>query len=197
MDVNVGSMADPDDIPGLAHFLEHLLFLGTAKYPMEDDYGKVCHFYRKFVSTSASTLGTPMRLRAKITPITTSRSPRNIFMGHLGLQFFVAPLFNPDGVDREMRAVDSEHKKNIQNDAWRMMQISRTASNPNHPYSKFATGCLETLSGKSEIRDGVHRIPRSILLCKSDTSGRLWQGIIGPTGGMDDRIILGRSQQAG
>lgn len=23
---------------GLAHFLEHMLFLGTAKYPDEDDY---------------------------------------------------------------------------------------------------------------------------------------------------------------
>ena len=28
MDVHVGSMSDPDDIPGLAHFCEHMLFLG-------------------------------------------------------------------------------------------------------------------------------------------------------------------------
>lgn len=68
-------------------------------------------------------------------------------------QFFIAPLFNPDGTDREMKAVDSEHKKNIQNDSWRLMQIGRTASNPKHPFSKFSTGCLETLSNKPEIRD--------------------------------------------
>ena len=41
LDVNIGSFANPDDIPGLAHFLEHLLFMGTAKYPEENDYSKV------------------------------------------------------------------------------------------------------------------------------------------------------------
>lgn len=33
-------MNDPDEIPGLAHFCEHMLFLGTEKYPIENDYGK-------------------------------------------------------------------------------------------------------------------------------------------------------------
>ena len=40
MDVKVGSWSDPEDTPGLAHFLEHMLFLGTEKYPAEDDYKK-------------------------------------------------------------------------------------------------------------------------------------------------------------
>jgi insulysin len=31
MDVNVGYFLDPENIPGLAHFLEHLLFMGTEK----------------------------------------------------------------------------------------------------------------------------------------------------------------------
>ena len=31
MDVHVGHFSDPNDIPGLAHFLEHLLFMGTEK----------------------------------------------------------------------------------------------------------------------------------------------------------------------
>lgn len=33
MSVGVGHMSDPDNVPGLAHFLEHMLFLGTEKYP--------------------------------------------------------------------------------------------------------------------------------------------------------------------
>ena len=41
LDVHVGSFHDPENIPGLAHFLEHLLFMGTEKYPDENDYGKV------------------------------------------------------------------------------------------------------------------------------------------------------------
>ena len=38
IDVGVGSWSDPEDIPGLAHFLEHMLFLGTEKYPQEGEY---------------------------------------------------------------------------------------------------------------------------------------------------------------
>lgn len=41
MAVKVGVFADPPDLQGLAHLLEHLLFMGTSKYPEEnafDDY---------------------------------------------------------------------------------------------------------------------------------------------------------------
>lgn len=38
MNVHVGQWNDPETIPGLAHFLEHMLFLGTEKYPDEKEY---------------------------------------------------------------------------------------------------------------------------------------------------------------
>ena len=38
MDVRVGHLSDPDNVPGLAHFLEHMLFMGTSKYPKENEY---------------------------------------------------------------------------------------------------------------------------------------------------------------
>jgi len=51
MDVHVGHLSDPKDFQGLAHALEHCLFLGilrcnknltpgTKKYPEENDYQK-------------------------------------------------------------------------------------------------------------------------------------------------------------
>lgn len=67
-------------------------------------------------------------------------------------QFFIAPLFDPSGTDREMRAVDSEHKMNILSDSWRLYAVDRACTNPLHPLSKFGTGCLETLADKPEIR---------------------------------------------
>lgn len=33
-------MSDPKELPGLAHFCEHMLFLGTEKYPLENEYSK-------------------------------------------------------------------------------------------------------------------------------------------------------------
>ena len=44
LSVNVGSFSDPPDLPGLAHFLEHMVFMGSSKYPEEnafDEYLKV------------------------------------------------------------------------------------------------------------------------------------------------------------
>ncbi|GLT40704.1 hypothetical protein SLA2020_148170 [Shorea laevis] len=40
MDVGVGSFSDPDGLEGLAHFLEHMLFYASEKYPLEDSYSK-------------------------------------------------------------------------------------------------------------------------------------------------------------
>jgi hypothetical protein len=37
-------------------------------------------------------------------------------------QFFICPLISGDGVDREINAVESEHGKNINTDAWRTYQ---------------------------------------------------------------------------
>lgn len=34
----IGHMCDPEELPGLAHFCEHMLFLGTEKYPVENEY---------------------------------------------------------------------------------------------------------------------------------------------------------------
>lgn len=35
LDVNVGSFSDADDMPGVAHAVEHLLFMGTEKVSQE------------------------------------------------------------------------------------------------------------------------------------------------------------------
>lgn len=36
----MGSLSDPKETPGLAHFCEHMLFYASAKYPEEDSYSK-------------------------------------------------------------------------------------------------------------------------------------------------------------
>lgn len=60
-------------------------------------------------------------------------------------QFFIAPLFLSSTLDRELRAVDSENKKNLQSDIWRLNQLDKTLSNQQHPYHRFSTGNLDTL----------------------------------------------------
>ena len=36
ININVGSFHNPKDYGGLAHFLEHMLFIGSKKYPKPD-----------------------------------------------------------------------------------------------------------------------------------------------------------------
>ena len=48
LDVHVGHLADPWELPGLAHFCEHMLFLGTTKYPEENEYNKFLQVWSFF-----------------------------------------------------------------------------------------------------------------------------------------------------
>ena len=40
LDVKVGCALDPKPLYGTAHFLEHMLFMGSAQYPSENEYSQ-------------------------------------------------------------------------------------------------------------------------------------------------------------
>lgn len=137
MDVNVGSFADPKDLPGLAHFCEHLLFLGTQKYPKENEYGSYLSQNSGHSNAYTSSMHTNYYFEVKNEAM---RGALDRFS-----QFFISPLFSPAGKDREINAVDSENKKNLQSDNWRLYQLSRSTTNIKHPYNGFSTGNKATL----------------------------------------------------
>ena len=115
LDVHIGSMSDPRQLPGLAHFCEHMLFLGTEKFPDENEYSKFLSqhggSYNAFTSSDHTNYYFDV-------------SPDNLD-GALDRfsQFFCAPLFTESATEREVNAVNSEHEKNIPNDTWRIDQI--------------------------------------------------------------------------
>jgi secreted Zn-dependent insulinase-like peptidase len=39
--VNVGCYNEPEDREGLSHFLEHMIFMGSSKYPDENLYSQM------------------------------------------------------------------------------------------------------------------------------------------------------------
>ncbi|KAF0694416.1 Aste57867_14713 [Aphanomyces stellatus] len=137
MAIQVGHQSDPAEIPGLAHFLEHMLFLGTEKYPDETSYKKYlsAHGGRGNAYTSA----TDTNFYFEVGPAHLHGALDRFS------QFFVAPLFTPSATEREMNAVDAENAKNYQNDARRLFQLGKSLANPAHPYHKFGTGNLHTL----------------------------------------------------
>ena len=138
MDVHVGASTDP--LPGLAHFNEHMLFLGTQKYPKEDSFEAFLanHAGSSNAYTAAEDTVYYMDLEA------TESLPEAL---DRFASFFVAPLFTESATAREVNAIDSEHAKNLQSDAFRTFQIQKSRSNPQHPHSQFYTGNKETLVG--------------------------------------------------
>ena len=144
LDVAVGSLQDPWEHQGLAHFLEHMLFLGTKKYPDAEDY----------VRYLADHQGSHNAY--------TSKERTNYFfeVNHEGFrgtldrfgQFFVAPLFAAKYTERELQAVNSEHQKNLQSDLWRKYRIIGLTCQQGHVRQKFSTGNADTLRKASQDR---------------------------------------------
>ncbi|KAF5347143.1 hypothetical protein D9757_013657 [Collybiopsis confluens] len=138
LDVAVGHLSDPDDMPGLAHFCEHLLFMGTEQFPKENEYSE---FLAK--NNGGSNAYTAASNTNYYFSVATSELSGALdrFSG-----FFHSPLFAPSCTSRELNAVDSEHKKNHQQDMWRIFQLSKHLSKPGHVWRKFGSGNRESLS---------------------------------------------------
>jgi insulysin len=151
LDVNVGSFSDAKDMPGIAHAVEHLLFMGTEKYPKENAYNTYLTSHGGYSNAFTAATSTNYYFELSYQPATADTnleskddSPLWGGLDRFG-QFFIAPLFLEDTVDREIKAVDSENKKNLQNDTWRLHQLNKALANPEHPYCHFSTGSWVTL----------------------------------------------------
>jgi len=136
--VHVGQIQDPVERPGLAHFLEHMLFLGTKKYPNQSEYSQ-------YISSNSGSNNAYTAYLDTNYFFDISTSALNGGLDRFA-QFFIEPLFTEDCTEREMNAVDSEHSKNLMSDSWRKYQLFRSTSKKGHPFNKFGTGNKETLS---------------------------------------------------
>ncbi len=149
LDVHAGSLQDPTLRPGLAHFLEHMLFLGTKTYPVAGEY-------QAFISQHGGSHNA-----------FTAQEHTNYFFEidakklHGALdrfsRFFYEPLFTEEYVQREKEAVNGEYKSKYKDDYRRIQYVMKTLVNPEHPASHFATGNLQTLSDnkQSKVRDDL------------------------------------------
>ena len=140
LNVRVGSASDPADRQGLAHFLEHMLFLGTEKYPQPGEY-------QAFIRAHGGS-------HNAYTDFDDTNYFFSVEGGHLEpaldrfSQFFVSPLFTPAYVEREINAVHSEYQMKLASEHWRINAARKAVMNPEHPDSRFAIGSLETLADR-------------------------------------------------
>lgn len=138
MSVGCGYMNDPPELPGLAHFCEHMLFLGTEKYPNEETFKAMITKNGGTENASTSSEETKYYFDIKCSEFESALD--------IWSQFFLNPLFTESATEREMNAVDSEFNRNLNTDSRRKYQFIRSIlGDPRHPYGKFSTGNLKTL----------------------------------------------------
>lgn len=138
--VGVGSAHNPKDQLGLAHYLEHMLFLGTEKYPEPDGFMKY---------TQAN---------GGMTNAFTAYDKTNyLFQINAGKfddaldrfsDYFKKPTFDPHYSDKERNAVNNEWSLQKAQDPWNLFALQGFTASPNNPSSKFNIGNLDTLQDK-------------------------------------------------
>ena len=147
LDVMVGSGDNPPGRGGLAHFLEHMLFLGTQKYPDAAEYERFVteHGGNRNAYTSFEHTNYFFDIDARYLPEALDRFA----------QFFIAPQFDAQYVDREKNAVQAEYQMGLKSDARRGLDVLQEVMNPEHPFSQFSVGSLDSLADRpgSNIRD--------------------------------------------
>ncbi|XP_033919880.1 nardilysin [Melopsittacus undulatus] len=135
--IAVGSFSDPEDLPGLAHFLEHMVFMGSLKYPDENGFDAFLKKHGGSGNASTDCERTVFLFDVQ----------RKYFKEALDrwAQFFIHPLMIRDAIDREVEAVDSEYQLARPSDANRKEMLFGSLARPGHPMKKFFWGNADTL----------------------------------------------------
>ncbi|KAL3047028.1 hypothetical protein OYC64_021285 [Pagothenia borchgrevinki] len=141
--ISVGSFSDPEDLPGLAHFLEHMVFMGSEKYPAENGFDAFLKKHGGSDNASTDCERTIFQFDVQ----------RKYFREALDrwAQFFICPLMIEDAIDREVEAVDSEYQLARPSDSHRKEMLFGSLAKPGHPMRKFCWGNAQTL--KHEPRE--------------------------------------------
>lgn len=137
MGVMSGSYNNPKELPGLAHFCEHMLFLGSNKFPEASGFDSFMSKHGGTDNAYTDVELTNYYFQAS-TEAATELMPRFA-------DWFTEPLFNATYVNKEVHAIDSENAKNVQDPSWRIQDTINHLANPESPVSVFHTGNVRTL----------------------------------------------------
>ncbi|RLN96429.1 hypothetical protein BBJ28_00002960 [Nothophytophthora sp. Chile5] len=156
--VGVGSFAEPEALPGLAHYLEHMLFMGSEKYPDENEFEAFLSAHGGYSNGATDN---------EITSYTFEVGPAHLEPAlDMFAHFFISPLLKAEALERELSAIESEFSQATQNDRIRtqvvavlifdrallvlVQQVLCDVSPSTHPYHRFSWGNKKSLQEQPE-----------------------------------------------
>ena len=141
MFVSVGSFADPAVAEGVAHFLEHMIFMGidSPRYPQSEN------LYDSFVSSHGG--GCNAYTEGEHTVYEFDIAAEH-FAAALDIFAccFISPLLSESSSDREIKAIESEFCLAKVSDDARLEQLMCNSAKSDHVLRKFAWGNMNSLS---------------------------------------------------
>ncbi|WP_338506772.1 pitrilysin [Erwinia aphidicola] len=145
----VGSLENPTDQLGLAHYLEHMVLMGSKRYPQPDNLAEFLKKHGGSHNASTASYRTAFYLEVENDALQPA-------VDRLA-DAIAEPLLDPVNADRERHAVNAELTMARSRDGLRMAQVGAETLNPEHPSSRFSGGNLETLRDKpgSKLHDAL------------------------------------------
>lgn len=145
--IPVGSLEDPDSQLGLAHYTEHMLLMGSKKYPEPESLSEFLKKHGGSHNGSTASYRTAFYLEVENDALQPA-------VDRLA-DAIAEPLLDPTNADRERNAVNAELTMARSRDGMRMAQVRAETLNPAHPSARFSGGNLDTLKDKpnSKLHD--------------------------------------------
>jgi len=182
VDCAVGSNHDPPEFEGLAHLLEHLLFMGSRQHPQENGYIKFLSDNGGFANAMTSSEHTNLYMEVNSAQL----RPALDMLAHA----LRSPLLDVSTISREVLAVDAEYSKNMHSDRWRIMQLVRRLADPRHPFARIGAGNYASLMAGASKADAARRLQLALRSFHAThyTAPNLVLSLVGP----QDSAVLRR-----
>ena len=138
MAVRAGHFYDPHDCQGLAHLLEHMLFMGSRHLPKPN---AINGFIEQHGGTINAWTGTEYANYHYSCNGDAIAQTLPAFADMLR-----QPLFEEDALTNEIKNIHAEFEFKKKDDLRRLYQIHKETCNPEHPFAKFSVGNSDTFS---------------------------------------------------
>jgi len=147
--VNVGHFDDPIDCQGQAHLLEHMMFLGTKRYPEPSEYHRFIKGHGGHHNAWTGSEHTNYFFAINNTYFEQALDRFS--------DFFISPLLDSVWINKEVNAVESEYQLKYRDENRRYLSVLKDIANPQHPFSKFSVGNKHTFkdSDKPSFSDAL------------------------------------------
>lgn len=143
LSVGVGLLHDPMSQQGMAHYLEHMLFLGTERYPDTNEYSA-------FMTANGGAQNAYTWLDITNYMFKVNNNAYDEALDRFS-DFFKAPKLYPEYTEKEKNAVNAEWSMRREMDFFGQYKLAREMMG-SHPANRFLIGNLETLGDKENSK---------------------------------------------